>query len=70
MPWNPEIARQLFQELANDGVPEAQMALSFMYSTSIGLPSGESADQAIALIHLNFAALGGDSLAQMALVRR
>ena len=68
MPWNQEAAREIFEELASKGVPEAQTALGFLYATGIGLPRGVQSSQAIALTYFTFAALGGDALAQMALV--
>ena len=63
-----EAARELFEELASKGVPEAQTALAFLYATGIGLPRGAQSSQATALTYFTFGALGGDPLAQMALV--
>jgi hypothetical protein len=44
-------------------VPAAQQGVGFMYAMGIGVPS----DQAKALVYYTFAALGGDTFAQMAL---
>ncbi|XP_068155827.1 protein sel-1 homolog 1 [Drosophila tropicalis] len=53
-----------FESLANDGVAEAHMGLAFLYSVGVG---GKNVSQPLALIHYTLAALGDDTLAQMAL---
>ncbi|EDW83264.1 uncharacterized protein Dwil_GK22768 [Drosophila willistoni] len=53
-----------FESLANDGVAEAHMGLAFLYSVGVG---GKNVSQPQALIHYTLAALGDDTLAQMAL---
>ena len=56
-------ARDTFIALAEQGHPQAQHVVGFLYSMGIGVDS----DQAKALVHLTFAALGGDTFSQMAL---
>eukprot|EP00729_Bicosta_minor_P016422 gene16422-30483_t len=56
-------ARDTFLALAEQGNPQAQHAAGFLYAMGIGVNS----DQAKALVHLTFSALGGDTFAQMAL---
>ncbi|XP_017140496.1 protein sel-1 homolog 1 [Drosophila miranda] len=53
-----------FESLANEGLPSAHMGLAFMYSAGVG---GKNVSQPLALIHYTLAALGDDTLAQMAL---
>ncbi|XP_017084105.2 protein sel-1 homolog 1 [Drosophila eugracilis] len=53
-----------FESLANEGVPEAHMGLGFLYSSGVG---GKNVSQPLALIHYNLAALGDNTLAQMAM---
>ncbi|CAG9808107.1 unnamed protein product [Chironomus riparius] len=56
-----EIAKKTFEELGEKGVPEAHMALGFMYATGIGY----NVSQSKALIHYTMAAIGDNSFAQM-----
>ncbi|XP_055617554.1 protein sel-1 homolog 1 [Toxorhynchites rutilus septentrionalis] len=60
---NVEAAKKTFLELADEGLPEAQMGLGFMYATGIGF----NVSQAKALVYYTMAALGDNSWAQMAL---
>ncbi|XP_017039849.1 protein sel-1 homolog 1 [Drosophila ficusphila] len=53
-----------FESLANEGVPEAHMGLGFLYSAGVG---GKNVSQPLALIHYTMAALGDNTLAQMAI---
>ncbi|VDO60023.1 unnamed protein product [Onchocerca flexuosa] len=64
--WNIDEARAIFEELAAGGSADAQLALGFMHATGLGVPESS---QAKALIYYTFSALGGNPLAQMALVR-
>lgn len=56
-----ETAKKTFVELADKGVPEAHMALGFMFATGIGY----NVSQSKALIHYTMAAIGDNSFAQM-----
>jgi alpha-mannosidase II/SEL1 protein len=56
-----ETAKKTFEELGEKGVPEAHMALGFMYATGIGY----NVSQSKALIHYTMAAIGDNSFAQM-----
>jgi alpha-mannosidase II/SEL1 protein len=58
-----ETAKELFEELAESGLPEAHMGLGFMYATGIGY----NVSQAKALVHYTMAALGDNAFAQMVL---
>uniref|UniRef100_U5EUQ4 Putative extracellular protein sel-1 n=1 Tax=Corethrella appendiculata TaxID=1370023 RepID=U5EUQ4_9DIPT len=60
---NIQSAKQIFTELAESGLPEAQMGLGFMYATGIGF----NVSQAKALVYYTMAALGENTWAQMAL---
>lgn len=60
---NIDKARETFEELSEQGLPDAQMGLGFMYASGIGV----NVSQAKALLYYTFAALGGNSWAQMAL---
>ncbi|KAH8347219.1 hypothetical protein KR059_006808 [Drosophila kikkawai] len=53
-----------FESLVNEGVPEAHMGLGFLYSAGVG---GKNVSQPLALIHYTLAALGDNTLAQMAM---
>ena len=63
--WNVDEARELFENLASTGSADAQLGLAFLYGTGIGVPE---ASQSKALLYYTFSALGGNPLAQMALV--
>ena len=63
--WNIDEARTLFEELAEGGSADAQLGLAFLYGTGIGVPESS---QTKALLYYTFSALGGNPLAQMALV--
>nr|XP_018909659.1 PREDICTED: protein sel-1 homolog 1-like [Bemisia tabaci] len=63
MKQNVTEARKIFEEVAAQNVPFAQMTLGFLYASGIGI----QADQAKALVHYTFAALGGNTWARMAL---
>lgn len=56
-------AKQNFETLVKEGLPEAHMGLGFMYSTGIGV----NASQPKAVLHYTFAALGDNTWSQMAL---
>ncbi|XP_058063954.1 protein sel-1 homolog 1 isoform X2 [Anopheles bellator] len=58
-----ESARTSFQELAEEGLPDAHMGLGFMYASGIGF----NVSQAKAMLHYTMAAAGENSWAQMAL---
>ncbi len=62
--WNVDEARRIFERLSLRGSAKAQLALGFLYAVGITVPSS----QAKSLVYLTFSALGGDPLAQMALV--
>ncbi|CAJ0582731.1 unnamed protein product, partial [Mesorhabditis spiculigera] len=63
--WSLEEAKKLFTELAEDtGSADAQFGLAFMHATGLGM---DKSDPARAFIYYNFAALGGNPLAKMAL---
>ncbi|KAH8388222.1 hypothetical protein KR093_000712 [Drosophila rubida] len=53
-----------FESLAIEGVPEAHAGLGFLYSVGVG---GKNVSQPLALIHYTLAALGDNTLAQMAM---
>ncbi|KAH8311202.1 hypothetical protein KR044_004803 [Drosophila immigrans] len=53
-----------FESLALEGVPEAHAGLGFLYSVGVG---GKNVSQPLALIHYTLAALGDNTLAQMAM---
>lgn len=63
LPQNITEAKEIFEELAVHGIPEAHMGLGFLYATGIGV----NASQPRALVHYTFAALSNDPWAQMAL---
>ncbi|RNA27147.1 sel-1 -like protein [Brachionus plicatilis] len=61
---NITAATEIFQDLSSrKGYPRSQFYLGFVYASGLGVKS----NQAKALTYFTFAALGGDSLAQMAL---
>lgn len=64
--WSIDEAREIFERLAKTGSPDANLGLGFIYSTGLGL---EKPDPARGLLHYTFSALGGNPLAQMAVVR-
>ena len=57
-------ALQTFKELADTGLPSANMGMGFFYATGLG---GVNASQAKAMLHYTVAALGGDTRAEMAM---
>lgn len=61
------IARKTFEELAELGKPDSQMAMGFLYATGLG---GLEPNGAKALLYYTFGAIGGSSWAQMALAYR
>lgn len=61
---NIPAALQTFKELADTGLPSANMGMGFLYAMGLG---GVNASQAKALLHYTVAALGGDTRAEMAL---
>lgn len=63
VPLDVEAAKQTFLDLAEEGLPDAQMGLGFMYAAGIGF----NVSQAKALLYYTMAATGEDSWAQMAL---
>uniref|UniRef100_A0A182MEI1 Uncharacterized protein n=1 Tax=Anopheles culicifacies TaxID=139723 RepID=A0A182MEI1_9DIPT len=58
-----EAAKQTFLELAEEGLPDAQMGLGFMHAAGIGF----NVSQGKALLYYTLAAAGENSWAQMAL---
>ncbi|XP_013116479.1 protein sel-1 homolog 1 [Stomoxys calcitrans] len=64
MDFDFEYAAAEFDDLAKEGLPEANMGLAFLYSVGVG---GKNVSQPLALIHLTLAALGDHTYAQMAL---
>uniref|UniRef100_A0A8R1E292 Sel1 repeat family protein n=1 Tax=Caenorhabditis japonica TaxID=281687 RepID=A0A8R1E292_CAEJA len=64
--WSIPEAKSVFESLEPIGSPDAQLALGFMNGAGIGV---EKSNQAKALVYYMFAALGGNPLAQMAMVR-
>ncbi|XP_012679407.2 protein sel-1 homolog 1 isoform X2 [Clupea harengus] len=63
MTQNVSQAKGLFEKLALDGSPKAQMALGFLYAAGLGVNSS----QAKALVYYTFGALGGNLVAHMIL---
>ncbi|XP_034484544.1 protein sel-1 homolog 1 [Drosophila innubila] len=64
MPFDFQQAAEEFERLAIDGLPEAHAGLAFLYSVGVG---GKNVSQPLALIHYTLAALGDNTLAQMAM---
>lgn len=62
--WSIDEARKIFEDLAENGSPDAQLGLAFMHATGIGMARS---NQAKALVYYMFSALGGNPLAQMAM---
>ncbi|XGW06019.1 hypothetical protein V3C99_016396 [Haemonchus contortus] len=62
--WSIDEAKKIFEELAENGSPDAQLGLAFMHATGLGMPKS---NQAKALVYYMFSALGGNPLAQMAM---
>ncbi|KAK6050240.1 Sel1 repeat protein, partial [Cooperia oncophora] len=62
--WSIDEARKIFEELAENGSPDAQLGLAFMHATGLGMAKS---NQAKALVYYMFSALGGNPLAQMAM---
>uniref|UniRef100_A0AAR5QCP3 Uncharacterized protein n=1 Tax=Dendroctonus ponderosae TaxID=77166 RepID=A0AAR5QCP3_DENPD len=58
-----EVAKQMFQELAEDGNPDGHMGMGFLYASGLSV----NASQAKALVHYMFGAIGGNTWAQMAM---
>lgn len=65
LPVAVEDAREQFESLADEGNPRGQLGLGLMHATGIGF----NVSIPRALVYLTFAALGGDDLAEMAMVR-
>lgn len=63
--WSIDEARQIFERLAGHGSADAHLGLGFMHTTGIGI---KEANPAKGLLHYTMSALGGNPLAQMALV--
>uniref|UniRef100_A0A182JM41 Uncharacterized protein n=1 Tax=Anopheles atroparvus TaxID=41427 RepID=A0A182JM41_ANOAO len=63
VPLDVEAAKQTFLDLSEQGLPDAQMGLGFMYAAGIGF----NVSQAKALVYYTMAATGENSWAQMAL---
>ncbi|KAL2082006.1 hypothetical protein ACEWY4_021824 [Coilia grayii] len=63
MAQNVTKAKDLFEKLALEGSPKAQMALGFLYAAGLGVNSS----QAKALVYYTFGALGGNLVAHMIL---
>jgi TPR repeat protein len=64
--WNVKEAKRIFEELSLRGSNKAQLGLAFLHSSGVGVANSS---QSRALVYFTFAALGGNPLAQMALVR-
>ncbi|KAM8707211.1 hypothetical protein ACLKA7_011326 [Drosophila subpalustris] len=64
MPFDFHHAAEEFETLANEGLPDAHAGLAFLYSVGVG---GKNVSQPMALIHYMLAALGDNTLAQMAM---
>lgn len=65
LPRNLTEARRIFEHLsAAHGMPRSQFYLGFMHAIGLGL---RTSNQAKALVHFTFGALGGDGMAQMAM---
>lgn len=64
LPLSINKALEDFQQLASEGNPRGQLGLGVMNAAGIGV----NANVPQSLIYLTFAALGGDELAEMALV--
>ncbi|VDM68163.1 unnamed protein product [Strongylus vulgaris] len=62
--WSIDEAKKIFEELAENGSPDAQLGLAFMHATGMGV---SKSSQAKALVYYMFSALGGNPLAQMAM---
>ncbi|RCN50909.1 Sel1 repeat protein [Ancylostoma caninum] len=62
--WSIDEAKKIFEELAENGSPDAQLGLAFMHATGLGV---SKSNQAKALVYYMFSALGGNPLAQMAM---
>ncbi|XP_018328146.1 protein sel-1 homolog 1 isoform X2 [Agrilus planipennis] len=58
---NIDAARDIFTELTKTGHPEGHMGLGFLYATGLSV----NVSQARALVHYTFAAVGGNTWAQM-----
>jgi hypothetical protein len=63
--WSIDDAKNIFETLAAKGSPNGHLGLGFLYSTGMGLSKPNPAQ---GFVHYLFAALGGNPLAQMALV--
>lgn len=58
-------AKRIFEYLSTEhGMPRSQFYLGFMHATGLGF---RTSNQGKALVYLTFAALGGDSMGQMAM---
>jgi SEL1 protein len=64
-PKNYDLAFDYYEELASKGNATAQQMVGFIYATGIG--NVVQRDQAKALLYHTFAALGGDTEAEMTL---
>merc|ERR1719391_877193 len=60
---NPAKSHSLFSSLVDQGNPEAQMGMAFLYATGTVVNSSQSQ----ALLYYTFGAFGGSQWAQMAL---
>lgn len=63
--WSIDKAHEIFEKLAANGSPDGHLGLGFLYSTGVGI---SEPNLARGFLYYTFAALGGNSLAQMALV--
>jgi len=65
--WSIDEAIKIFEQLASEtGSADAHLGLGFLHSTGAGMKDGPNIG--LGFLHYTFAALGGNPLAQMALV--
>lgn len=66
LPLSINKAVEQFRRLADEGNPRGQLGLGILHAAGIGV----NASVPRAIVYLTFAALGGDELAEMAMVRK
>lgn len=65
MPMSVERAKEEFHALAEEGNARGQLGIGLLHATGTGM----NVSIPRALVYLTFAALGGDELAEMSMVR-